>query len=118
MDVTISGDDALLWLNDRLGQLVTVAVRAESGDGWRYLFSARGELHHWREEVGMARLWERPATIERMVGFYMVGATAEIDLTLLGHRSVFVRDLDEPGSFLNVELAEDVWLEIYPPIRS
>ena len=42
-------DDALLWLNDRIGKEVNVAVEIERGDFGFSVFQAGGELRYWNE---------------------------------------------------------------------
>ena len=47
-------EEALLWLNDRIGKTVNVSVVLEVGDHFEMLFTAEGDLHHWREQPNAA----------------------------------------------------------------
>jgi hypothetical protein len=42
-------EDALLWLNDRLGKSVAAWIAVEDGDSIFSVFDAEGELRHWSE---------------------------------------------------------------------
>lgn len=70
-------DDALLWLNDRLGKNVTVWVAAERGDIDRPVVSTQGELRHWCQRDGVPRT----TGCDEMRGLYLVGGRAALDLS-------------------------------------
>jgi hypothetical protein len=119
-DTVLTPEEALLWMNDRLGKIVGVTVRADVvDDASRYMFSAIGELHHWREDLSatfgassqrVVDSLTTPERVERMVGFYLVGH-ASLDLTRLERMHVFARDLDDWHSLL-IELGDGVHMEI------
>lgn len=69
-------DDALLWLNDRLGKSVAVWIAIEQGDTELMVFEAAGELRHWSEERSTAHAAGR----EDIVGLYDVSG-ASFDLS-------------------------------------
>lgn len=52
MDEAIGRDQALLWLNDRLGQRMLIHVSVDCGDYSGSVLSAVGELRHWGTERG------------------------------------------------------------------
>lgn len=89
-------DEALLWLNDRLGQTVVLDVSIHRGDHWIVALYGRGTL------VGRPLGGGR----DSLVGWYSVGGTG-FDVT------------DEPtrirlhgGVALNIDLGEGVRLSI------
>jgi hypothetical protein len=47
MDEAISRDQALLWLNDRLGRRMLIGLSVGCGEFSRSVVSAAGELRHW-----------------------------------------------------------------------
>ena len=69
-------DDALLWLNDRLGKSVTVWIAVEHGDTETSILEATGVLEHWSEGRAGARAVGR----EDIAGLYDVGG-ASFDLS-------------------------------------
>jgi hypothetical protein len=70
-------DDALLWLNDRLGKNVTVWVAAERDEIDRAVVSTQGELRHWCHDNGVPR----GLGCDEMRGLYLVGGRAALDLS-------------------------------------
>lgn len=99
-------DDALLWLNDRLGKSVHVDVIHEKGDLPVAVLSVRGTLRYWREREGAQR--QAGEAREDLIGLYAVG-DAHLDLSDLEHLSFVERPEVET---LRVELGEDAFLEI------
>jgi hypothetical protein len=69
-------DDALLWLNDRLGGNVAVEIVVYRGDMEVAVLRAQGELRHWSAAQGAGRAVSR----EDVAGLYDVGGAA-LDLT-------------------------------------
>ena len=63
-------DDALLWLNDRIGKEVNVAVEIERGDFGFSVFQAGGELRYWNEAAKEDAL---AGSREHDAGLYDVG---------------------------------------------
>ncbi len=105
----VTRDDALLWLNDRLGKSVHVSVVLEKGDLPVTVLEAEGELHHWRESETASASAGLPR--EDLIGWYAVGG-ARFDLSDLEHLHVDVGD-----DAIAIELAEDVALEIVEQSR-
>ena len=91
---------ALLWLNDLVGEQVDVHLIATSRLGQSIIMQVRGELQHWTSDPDLF-----PDDDEGgYAGRYLVG-DAELNLT----------DLDTFGDgrgFLNVQLAEGVRLMV------
>lgn len=104
----ISREEALLWLNDRLGKSVHASLEVEKGDVSVSLLAVQGELRHWRDDYP-GHAWDTHPR-EEITGLYSVGGeNGSIDLTDVARRSFWMRP---DGESLDVELAEDVWLEI------
>jgi hypothetical protein len=79
--VQISREDAMLWLLDRAGQHVEVAVTVEVGGYSPVLAMAAGVVRHWRDvDPGVARL-DPERRREDIAGFYHVGDEGVIDLS-------------------------------------
>jgi hypothetical protein len=102
--VTIN--DALLWLNDRLGKRIHIALVVDYGDSGTMVLAAAGELAHWSERKGDAEI-----AIQRddIAGLYDVGG-AMLDLTDV--RPLEVDVWPEEWSQLTVRLDEKTKLEI------
>jgi hypothetical protein len=77
-ETEITREDALLWLNDRLGQQVGIVVTAESGAD---VFEVRGELAYWRDVVPEAAALDPTGRLEDLAGLYHVGEAAALDLS-------------------------------------
>jgi len=112
----LTTDEALLWLNERVGKSVHVSVQLELGDYLRTLFAAEGELRHWSARASGGAL---SVPRDDLAGLYDVGG-ASLDLSDLpeafllpdgGEGRVAIRVDDELGT-LAVDLAEYVTLEI------
>lgn len=103
---TISHDEALLWLRDRLGKIVDVAVKMER-DGYSVdVLSTAGTLRDWREEHGGA--WAGVPR-EDIIGFFIIGGLSSFDLSDLGECEFALNEWDDS---LHVLLGEDIWLQI------
>ena len=72
-------DDVLLWLNDRLGKPLHVAVKVARGDSAVVVIVGDGTLAHWSDEAP-----ERSLSLPRedLAGCYSVGET-RFDVTNL-----------------------------------
>jgi hypothetical protein len=111
----ISRDEALLWLNDRSGRDVHVAVSASAGDDFGPMVMwAAGALRHQSNSGLELRLPAYRVARDDLAGWYRVG-DAHVDLTDLGDRYE-IRDL---GDELHVSLLRrgggsenHVWLSI------
>ena len=101
---SMTREEALLWLNDRIGKKVNVSVVLEVGDQFEMLFTAEGDLHHWREQSDAAA-WTHNAR-EDISGLYRVGS-ADLDLTQTGHLEIRSRE-----DRLTLDLADNASLEI------
>jgi hypothetical protein len=108
----VSRNDALLWLNDRRGKDVHVAVRVTSALPIT-LLEASGRLRYWQEDAP-AGAWFGPRGERRddLEGWYIVGESSRFDLTDLDNAVFSVRN----AAVLHVDVrgsASDVWLEIH-----
>jgi hemolysin activation/secretion protein len=93
-------EEALLWLNDLVGEQVDVHLIATGRLGQSIITQVRGELQHWTSDPDLF-----PDDDEGgYAGRYLVGGV-ELDLTDLDSFG------DGPG-FLNVHLAEGVRLMV------
>jgi hypothetical protein len=101
--ITLTIDELLLWLNDRLGKSVHVAVELERGDLTVSILEAEGDLQHWSERAD-----SRSLSVPRddLTGRYAVG-DASFDLTNLGHLDAVLQ-----GDELAIALSDDVTLSI------
>jgi hypothetical protein len=79
MRTRVSQEDALLWLNDRLGDVVQIHVTVDCGDYSVTVIHVQGELHHFREVVPEGGLLP-PLQREVTRGLYAVGAAASLDI--------------------------------------
>jgi hypothetical protein len=104
----LARDEALLWLNDRLGESVHVSVNAEKGDLEVTVLEAEGSLRHWREASPAGAAWEGLPR-DDLIGSYEVEG-AHFDLSDLEHLPVWERE--SIGPELEIELAENVYLRI------
>jgi hypothetical protein len=76
---SIGRDDALLWLNDRDGETVTLSVTMDLGNYSRNVLTVHGRLLHWHQDrEGSA--W-RGQPDQDIAGWYLVGETATLNLT-------------------------------------
>lgn len=108
----ITWDEALLWLNDRLGKSVHVSLRRDLGDTPDQLFGAEGELHHFQESKAAAKWREHGEQRVDLAAYYTLdGNQAEVDLAGLGRgcRVRRCRDMD----VMTVVLTEDEDASIY-----
>lgn len=93
-------EQALLWMNDLVGEQVDVHLVATGSFGQSIVTQVRGELQHWTSDAELFPEDDKGS----YAGRYFVG-DAELDLT----------DLDsfaEGPGFLNVHLAEGVRLTV------
>lgn len=98
----LTRDEALLWLNDRVGKSVHVSVLLERGDRNIVVVNGEGTLQHWRS-VTPQRL---PA--DDLAGWYVAGKT-RFDLTELGGAEI-THGVDDDT--ILVRLSGDVVVEI------
>jgi hypothetical protein len=79
-DFVLTLDEALMWLNDRLGRNVGIWVTVRDGFGIP-IVRAVGELRHWTEEAATVYRSAPPYAAEREVGpwAYTVGEYAMFD---------------------------------------
>ncbi len=82
MILAMTRDEALLWLNDRVGRSVHVSVTLESGGGGSVL-EGEGVLRHWSEVAGSDPALSVPR--DDLAGWYAVG-DVRFDLTDLPGR--------------------------------
>jgi hypothetical protein len=66
MDEAIGRDQALLWLNDRLGQRMLINLSVDSGEYSRSVVSAAGELRRWSSKRSSDRSGD-PAAARREI---------------------------------------------------
>jgi hypothetical protein len=99
-------DEALLWLNDRLGKGVWVEVALIRSDHQVLVLGSRGTLSHWSEHSGRRGL--SVESRDELTGHYDVGAEAHLDLSELSDADA-VRTLDDE---LVIRLGDDVFLHI------
>jgi hypothetical protein len=108
-----SPDDALLWLNDRLGKSVAVSIEIERGDFDLAVLYADGELHHWTEtQQPRERIGELAAgnILEAdNIGRYYVGE-AVLDLTDV--RALEVSAWPSDPGHLTVRIDENTKLDL------
>jgi hypothetical protein len=102
-------DEALLWLNDRIGKNVHVSVVLERGDSKITVVNGEGTLQHqhWRSLTSYP---ERLAGLPRddLAGWYVAGET-RFDLTELEGAEITC-DVDDDT--ILVRLSGDVVVEI------
>ena len=99
-------DEALLWLNDRIGKTVHVSVVLQR-DYDVHVLEGDGPLQHWTEGPD-ARPEHLTIHAEDLTGWYRAGATS-FDLTDLGDSEISQpRDADE----IEIELGGDVVLPV------
>jgi len=96
----ITRDEALLWLNDRLGTIVGIVV--EKGDLGIAVMELRGRLRHWRELHDSGD--DEPR--DDVAGLYAVG-DSRIDLTDLDHVRIWSYDYGGVVHRLRVQLGDD-----------
>jgi hypothetical protein len=90
-DQHITRDDALLWLNDRVGRSAAVYVEVEYEEGIADLLSCEGTLRHWRADSPVGA-WLHPR--DDLAGHYHLTSergdvSAGLDLTNL--RALVIR---------------------------
>lgn len=100
-DECIDFTSALLWLNDRLGQVLAVELALADGD--LPVVYGEGILRHWSEA---SDLWSYAHARDDFVGSYAAGET-HFDLTAFGDAAIW-RHEDE----LCLELAHGVTLRL------
>ena|ERR1700730_7768506 len=103
----LSLGEALMWLNDRLGEPMVVSLDVERGDySTNVLAIEAGSLRHWREIF--ASVARRRHSGDDNPGLYDVGG-ASLDLTDLEGFTVTV---DADDDRIRIALGEDVHLTI------
>src|SRR4051794_30903507 len=87
--------EALLWLNDRLGQALNVDLSVEA-DGYAPLvLSAHDKLRHWSQDEEARNAVERlPGQRDDLAGLYQIG---DITLDLSGVTLRCTFDFHMPG---------------------
>jgi hypothetical protein len=112
VQVVLSRDEALLWLNDRLGKIVYVSVELDRGDVGTIALEGEGILEHWSEPIDPRTL---PMPRDDLAGWYRAGDT-RVNLTELeqakGDEDELVILLAEDEDELVILLAEGVRLRI------
>ncbi len=103
-----SYDTVRLWLNDRLGKGVEVALVINRGDYSVFVLGFYGELRHFQETTTAERWRQRGQQRGDMAGSYSVGS-ADLDLTDLEHLDGW--EIRDAGT-VRVALGEDIYLEI------
>lgn len=112
-------EEALLWLNDRCGKHVSVALQVTSDEASASVLEVEGELCHWREKVKFVGRPEQHSprkdlefvATEESPGLYMVGK-AGLDVTQLGSCKIRVGRV---GDELVFELDDDIRLSVVRP---
>ncbi len=103
----LSRRQALLLINEHLGEEVHVAVELDIGFGYSGVLGADGTLTQWRPPVGKTPA--QPAQPgDEPTGFYRVGE-ATVDIPEQGYQSIS-DSLAGPG--IHVRLADNVGLSI------
>jgi hypothetical protein len=102
----LTREEALLALDDHIGQEVEVIVQA--GVHMAMVMSAKGTLYHWRD-YGRAERWGWHSR-ENIAGLYDVGG-ASFDITDL-HTAWLLDDEGEPAWGLSFFLAEGAALSV------
>ena len=102
----LTRDEALLALNDHIGQEVEVIVQA--GVEMAMVMSAKGTLRHWRDH-DRAQTWGWNSR-EDIAGLYDVGG-ANLDITDL-HTAWLLGEEGEPTWGLSFFLAERAALSV------
>jgi hypothetical protein len=95
----IARDEALLWLNDRVGRDVSIYVEIDCGDYTANVLSCEGgELRHWRADK-TAAVWAEHRRDDIAGLYYLTSPRGDegvgIDLTVPG-RQMFIRTHDVP----------------------
>ena len=101
----ITRDEALLWLNDRLGQTVEIAIYSGRDEAVFTVLRAEGELRHWtqgRAQVSKAR------SREIVLGVYNLGDDASFNRGDLSDAEAWIHDKDT----IEFGLSENVWLVV------
>lgn len=109
VDRELTREEALLALNDRLGQKVQVAIRAAlTPNHTSVILEGSGVLHHWHEDSALAQaLAAQPH--DNITGLYQVGNTL-LDVTDLSAAQVLADD--DERYVLAFQLADAVQLEL------
>jgi hypothetical protein len=93
-------EQALLWLNDRVGEQMDVHVVVTGSFGQSVIMQVRGELQHWTSDADLFSDDDKG----QYAGRYFVG-DSELDLTDL-------ESFTEGPGFLDVSLAQGVRLTL------
>ena len=122
MAANLKHAEALRWLDDRCGQLVSASVTVERGGSSLTVLQATGELRRWHGlDRGSNQRWLEVALTNRReddVGVYQVGE-ASLDVSdIPGHTITSTTQDMGPGGVgevLKLELGEGIELEIIRP---
>jgi hypothetical protein len=121
----LTRDEAMIWLNDRLGQPAAVYVELDRGDYDRSVLSAEsGMLQHWRADKPRAVAWTA-YTRDDIAGLYDIGDVA-VDLSDIDCpmsltppnppelvESAINAGLGTPGEALIIQLDEHVVMRLF-----
>jgi hypothetical protein len=105
--IAMTREDALLWLNDRLGEKVVVQIKTDKNVS---LLWTLGELRHWRADAD-SQGYVPPQPRDATVGVYTV-RDAVLDLTDIAYRAITVPNSGSRWETLTVELDGGMTLEI------
>jgi hypothetical protein len=101
-------DDALLWLNDRLGRSVTIYVAVQQDDDNLSVFHTVGDLRHWTE--GKRHI--DAAAASTMAGLYDLGGGSWLDLTIVRPLEITTSRNRDEDECLTIRLDERTTLEV------
>jgi hypothetical protein len=71
----VTREEALLWLNDRLGQTVEIDLRVDFDGDSLSAMSALGVLGHWTSDGPLPAGETGAALRESLIGLYEIGAS-------------------------------------------
>jgi hypothetical protein len=101
-----------LWLNDRLGERVELALVLDKGDFSVFVLGFDGELRHFQETKTAERWRERGESRQDMAGSYSIG-TADVDFTELEHLDGWeIGAIGTVATTVRLTLGNDLYLEI------
>jgi hypothetical protein len=107
----LTRDEAMMWLNDRLGQPAAVYVDLHGNDYDRSIISAEnGMLQHWRADKRRAAA-STGYSRDDIAGLYDIGDVV-VDLTDVDC-PMSLTPPDPPGEALIVQLDEHVVMRIF-----
>jgi hypothetical protein len=106
-----SYDAVRLWLNDRLGERVELALMLDRGESSVFVLGFTGELRHFQETKTAERWRERGNPRQDMGGSYSIG-TADVDFTELEHLDGWELGTIGTATTARLSLGDDLYLEI------